>query len=237
MQHGSKTMKLAALGILGLSLATGLLPRAAQAQSATATVDNIDDGDVSDWKDFMGSGGNISHRTSSSRATTGTLSMKLMYAVTQGGYAGVEKIMSTPANWSAASALTMSVNGLGTGHKFRVQIYEAGNERWEYSFPVSFTGWQTVTIPFSSFTRASWQVSGAQVNSVFDRGGIKGIALIPSARRRDRARSTSTRWRSTGVDDCASTPTAPAPAPTPAHTGRDNHPAVRRIRARAHGTR
>ena len=81
MQHGSKTTKLAALGIVGLSLATGLLPRIALAQSAasaTATVDNIDDGDVSDWKDFMGSGGNISHRTSSSRATTGSLSMKLI---------------------------------------------------------------------------------------------------------------------------------------------------------------
>ena len=220
MQHGSKTKKLAALGILGLSLATGLLPRAAQAQSAaaTGTVDNMDDGDVSDWKDFMGNGGNISHRTSSSRATTGALSMKLMYALTQGGYAGVEKIMSPNANWSAASALTMSVNGLGTGHKFLVQIYDSGNERWEYSFPVNFNGWQTVTIPFSSFTRASYQVSGAQLNSVFDRGAIKGMALVPSVS----VGSGSVYIDSMAVNGATSpsTPTAPAPAPasTPAGT-------------------
>ena len=215
MQHGSKTMKLAALGMFGLSLATSLLPRAAQAQSATATVDNIDDGDVSDWKDFMGNGGNISHRTSSSRATTGTLSMKLIYAVTQGGYAGLEKMLPTPANWAAASALTMSVNGLGTGHKFRIQIYEAGGERWEYSFPVSFNGWQTVTIPFGSFTRAGWQVSGAQLNSVFDRAAIKGIALIPS----DGVGTGSVYVDSLTVNasTTASTPppTAAAPAPAP----------------------
>lgn len=213
MQHGSKTMKLAALGIFGLSLATSLLPRAAQAQSATATVDNIDDGDVSDWKAFMGSGGNISHRTSSSRATTGTLSMKLMYAVTTGGYAGLEKILPAPANWAAANALTMSVHGSNTGHKFRVQIYEAGGERWEYSFPVSFTGWQTVTIPFSSFKRAGWQVSGAQVNSVFDRAAIKGVALIPS----DGAGSGFVYVDSLAVNG-ATTPSTPAPAPAPTST-------------------
>jgi hypothetical protein len=204
-------MKLAALGIFGLSLATSLLPRAAQAQSATATVDNIDDGDVSDWKAFMGSGGNISHRTSSSRATTGTLSMKMMYAVTTGGYAGLEKTLPTPANWSAASALTMSVNGLNTGHKFRIQIYEAGGERWEYSFPVNFTGWKEVTIPFTSFARAGYQVSGAQVNSVFDRAAIKGMALIPS----DGVGSGSVYVDSLAVNG-ATTPSTPAPAPAPA---------------------
>ncbi len=223
MQHGSKTMKLAALGIFGLSLATSLLPRAAQAQSATATVDNIDDGDVSDWKAFMGSGGNISHRTSSSRATTGTLSMKLMYAVTTGGYAGLEKILPTPANWSAASALTMSVNGASTGHKFRVQIYETGGERWEYSFPVNFTGWQTVTIPFSSFKRASWQVSGAQVNSIFDRAAHQGRSR---SSHRTASESGSVYLDSLAVNG-STTASTPAPAPAPDDdTGRDNHPAV-----------
>ncbi len=216
MQSGSKNKQLAAVGILGLSLATGMLPRAAQAQSATAAVDTMDDGDVSDWKDFKGSGGNISHRTSSSRATTGTLSMKLIYAVTQGGYSGVEKSLPTPMNWSASSAFTMSVNGLGTGHKFRIQIYEAGGERWEYSFPVNFTGWKTVTIPFGSFTRAGWQPSGAQLNSVFDRGAINAIALIPS----DDVGTGEIYVDSLAVNGATSpsTPAAPAPAPAPAST-------------------
>ena len=220
MQFGIRTRstKLVALAVMGLATATSVIPRAARAQSAAAAanVDNIDDGDVSDWKSFVGNGATLERRTSSSRATTGSLSMKMTYAISQGGYGGVEKIFSAPPNWSAANALTMSVNGLGTGHKFRIQVYDAGNERWEYSFPVAFNGWQQVTIPFSSFTRASFQVPGAQVNSVFDRGAVKGMALIPSA-----GPGTGAVY----VDSLAvngatspSTPTAPAatPAPTPA---------------------
>lgn len=216
MQHGSKTNKrasaIAAVAALGLSLGIGPLPRHAYAQSAASTVDNIDDGDVSDWKAFAGNGASMSHRTSSSRATSGTLSMKMTYSVTPGGYAGVEKRLA--ANWSAASALTFSVNGLGTGHKFRVQIYDSGNERWEYSFPVGFNGWQQVTIPFGSFKRAGFQVPDAQVNSVFDRGAVKGVALIPS----DGAGSGSVYIDSVAVNGAttASTPSAPAPAPAPA---------------------
>jgi hypothetical protein len=215
----NKTTKLAVLAVMGLAIATSVLPRAARAQSAAATVDNIDDGDVSDWKPFAGNGATMSHRTSSSRATTGTLSMKLMYAVTQGGYAGAEKMFPTPPNWSAANALTMSVNGLGTGHKFRIQVYDAGNERWEYSFTVGFNGWQQVTIPFGSFTRASYQVPGAQANSVFDRGAIKGMALIPSSGPGTGAVYVD----SLEVNGATSpsTPTAPAPTPpaaTPAGT-------------------
>ena len=182
MQQGIKTRstRLAAWGMIGLAMATGVSPRAALAPAtASRQVDNIDDGDVSDWKPFMGSGGNISHRTSSSRATTGSLSMKMTTRSRRVDTPASRRRFPTPANWSAASALTMSVNGLGTGHKFRVQVYDAGNERWEYSFTVSFTGWQQVTIPFGSFTRASYQVPGAQVNSVFDRGAHQGDGVDP----------------------------------------------------------
>jgi hypothetical protein len=216
MQHSStKTKGLAALAVMGLAIATSALPRAARAQSASATIDNIDDGDVSDWKPFAGNGATLSHRTSSSRATSGTLSMKLTYSVSQGGYAGVEKSFPAQQNWSAASAFTMSVNGLGTGHQFRVQIYEAGGERWEHSFTVGFNGWQQVTIPFGSFTRAGYQVPGAQVNSVFDRGAIKGIALIPS----NGPGSNAVYVDSLAVNGATSpstpaAPSAPAPAPT-----------------------
>ncbi len=208
---------------MGLAISTGISPRAASAQSAaaSATVDNIDDGDVADWKDFAGNGASITHRTSSSRATTGSLSMKLMYAVSQGGYAGIEKSFPTPPNWSAANALTLSVNGLGTGHKFRIQVYDTGNERWEYSFTVGFNGWQTVTIPFASFTRASFQVPGAQVNGVFDRGAIKGMALIPSAGPGTGAIYVDSLAVGGGTSTAPpSTPTPPStpPAATPAGT-------------------
>jgi hypothetical protein len=141
--------------------------------------ETFDDGDVSDWRPFTGGGATIEHRLSSSRATTGTTSMKMTYAVPAGGYAGVERRFSPVGAWSGASGLTVAVYGDATGHTFRVQIYDAGNERWEYRFKTSFSGWQQVTMPFSSFTRGSYQPSSATVNGVLDLGGVAGVALVP----------------------------------------------------------
>jgi hypothetical protein len=142
--------------------------------------ETFDDGDVSDWRPFTGGGATIENRLSSSRATTGTTSMKITYAVPSGGYAGVERRFSPAGAWSGASGLTVAVYGYATGHTFRVQIYDAGNERWDYRFKTSFSGWQQVTMPFTSFTRASYQPSTATANGVLDLGGVVGMALIPS---------------------------------------------------------
>jgi hypothetical protein len=213
----------AATAAWGLALAISLLSHRASAQSASAgtTVDNFDDGNVSDWRPFAGGGGTISAQASSVRATSGLMSMKLSYTLPSGGYAGVEKLMPTPANWSGASALTMSVYGAGTGHRFHIQVYDAGNERWEYVFTVGFTGWQQVTIPFSSFAHAGFQVAGAQVNNVFDRGAIRGMALIPS----DSVGSGTVYLDSLTVT-AAAAPSAPAASPPVASTTTTPAPAA-----------
>ncbi len=216
-KSGPKTKKRAATLMAavawGLGFATSLLSHHAQAQAAPAStsVDNFDDNDVSDWKPFEGKGAILERRISSSRATTGMLSMKMTYTIPAGGYTGVEKILPTPANWSGANALTFAVNGLATGHRFRVQLYDAGSERFEYAFTVGFNGWQQVTIPFNAFMHAGFQPAGAKINNVLDRNGIRGIALIPC----DSAGTGAVYIDSMALSGATSA-TAPATTATPA---------------------
>jgi hypothetical protein len=152
---------------------------AAAEQTLTAgTVDTFDDGDVSDWQDFADAQSTVSHRVSTSRAMDGTTSMKVTYALAAGGYGGIEKRFSTRMNWSGAGSLAMWVYGLGTGHPFTVQIYDAGNERWEATFPVDFTGWKQALLPFAGFVQSGFQSPSAVVDGVPDFDDVRAIALV-----------------------------------------------------------
>jgi hypothetical protein len=152
---------------------------AALQSEVDADVDVFDDGDVGDWKVFVGPSSTLTHRLSSSRATTGGTSMKLTYDVAPGSYAGVERALPTGTNWSARAGLGVALYGNGLGHGLLVQIYDAGGERWETVIPIDFSGWRRVTLPFSAFARARWQSSSAAVNGIFDLGSVRGLALVP----------------------------------------------------------
>jgi hypothetical protein len=141
-------------------------------------VDSFDDGDVSDWTDFADASSTVSHRISSSRAQTGTTSMKITYALAAGGYGGLEKWFSAPQDWSGTGSLTMWVYGLGTGHPFTVQLYDADGERWETTFTVDFTGWRQQVMPFAGFVQSGFQPPGVLANGVRDFAGVRGMALV-----------------------------------------------------------
>jgi len=142
-------------------------------------IDNFDDGDVSDWSDFAGAGSSISHALSK-RASSGTASLKVAYAIADGGYAGLEKIFASPVDWSASDGLTVWVYGLGTGHPLTVQIYDSGLERWQATGAVTWMGWQLVTMPFNLFTRSACQPPEAVQNGLRDFAAVKGMALLPA---------------------------------------------------------
>lgn len=144
-------------------------------------VDDFDDGDVSDWRPFTGGGATLESRLSSSRARSGSTSLKMTYAIPAGGYAGVERTTSSGWNWTGGTALTLSISGLATSHRLIVQLYDAGGERWETSVVVDFSGWRDLSLPLSSFRAATWQPASAQRNGVLDVAGIRGIALIPAS--------------------------------------------------------
>ncbi len=97
-------------------------------------IDSLEGGTASSWTPFMTGGSSISSASAPLHADGASTSTELTYNVVTGGSAGLERDFSTPQDWSQSSALTLWVYGRGTGHTFLVQVYDAGNERWEYVF-------------------------------------------------------------------------------------------------------
>jgi hypothetical protein len=155
----------------------------AQVNAAAAVAGTaIDDfnGSTSDWMPFSDKASTISTARAADHADSSGASLQMTYNVASGGYAGIERSFKTPVDWSSITAMNLWVNGQKTGHSFLVQVYDAGQERWEAHFTVDFTGWQQVTLPFSSFEAAAWQAPEATKNGVLDLNGVTGVALVPS---------------------------------------------------------
>jgi hypothetical protein len=149
-----------------------------QGALAVGAVDDFEEGAGADWADFADASSTISHRLSSTQVQTGTTSLEVTYALAAGGYGGLERWFAAPLDWSGAGSLAMWVYGLGTGHPFTVQIYDAGGERWETTFTVGFTGWRRQVMPFASFVQSAFQPAGVVANGVRDFAGVRGMALI-----------------------------------------------------------
>jgi Spherulation-specific family 4/Carbohydrate binding domain (family 11) len=174
----------AALGFGTLFAACGAQPdesaeETAAARASSSTIDSFDETNPA-WAPFSDGPSTISTARAADHASSSGASLQINYTVGSGGDAGLEREFTSPKNWSSASAINLWVNGQATGHTFLVQVYDAGAERWEARFTVSFSGWQQITIPFSSLTAAGWQPPDAQVNGVKDFSGVTGMALIPS---------------------------------------------------------
>lgn len=175
---------LATLGFGALLAACGAEPNGsgddtAAARASNSTIDSFDETSPS-WAPFSDGAASISTARAADHASSSGASLQITYQVGGGGDAGLERMFTSPKNWSNATALNLWVNGRATGHTFVVQVYDAGNERWEARFTVGFTGWQQITIPFSSLAAAGWQPPEAVVNGTKDFSGVTGMALIPS---------------------------------------------------------
>jgi hypothetical protein len=221
MQGARGTAALAAALIGGIFSAgcDGERVEGAEQGLTAGAVDAFDDGNVSDWHVFADANSTVDHRLSSSRVQNGTTSMKVTYALAAGGYGGLEKRFSPQADWSGTGSLAMWVYGLGTGHPFTVQVYDAGNERWETTFKVDFTGWKQQLMPFASFVKSGYQSPSAVVNGVPDFNGVRAIALVVAAGGQsgsvyiDALATTSSTTPSTTPP--ASSPTVPSTPETP----------------------
>src|SRR5580698_2122533 len=152
----------------------------AAAQGSSTMIDSLETGSASSWKPFTTGGSTISDASAPLHADGASSSSEITYSVQTGGSAGLERDLSPPQSWAPGSSLTLWVYGRDTGHSFLVQVYDAGNERWESRFPVNFTGWRQISIPLASLTAASWQPPNARVDGVRDFDGVNGIALVPS---------------------------------------------------------
>ncbi len=187
MQGNRTTIALALVAALGIgTFAAGCgnesagSQETADSQAKSTMIDSFETGGASSWKPFTTGGSTISDASAPLAADGATASTEITYSVPTGGSAGLERDLTPPQSWSADSSLTLWVYGRQTGHSFLVQVYDAGNERWESRFHVNFTGWKQISIPLASLTAASWQPPTARVDGVRDFAGVNGIALVPS---------------------------------------------------------
>jgi endoglucanase len=145
------------------------------------SLDDFEDGSISDWGKFHDANSTITPSVISSGAAQGTYAMNVDYSIVSGGYGGVSKTFSTPQDWTAYTTFEVVFYGSNSGNTIVYEISDNGGERFVYSFTDNFSGWKTMSIPFSSFTRRTdWQPSGAP-NDGFTLTGVEGYAIYPKS--------------------------------------------------------
>ena len=187
MKFGRNQTAVAILATLGLGTfvaACGAEPTGSAEDTAAAragsSIDSFNGTDTSAWVPFADASSSITTSHAADHASSSGASLQITYRVASGGYAGLERTFSTPKNWASVSAINLWVNGQATGHTFLVQLYDAGNERWESRFTVGFTGWQQITLPFAAMKAASWQPPGTTADGVQDFSAVGGLSIVPS---------------------------------------------------------
>jgi hypothetical protein len=146
--------------------------------SATA-VDTFDTGVSTNWVPFEDAASTLSVSAVTRPRRSGS-AMKLVYSVSSSGYAAVETRFAAGQDWSASKALRVWLYGAKTGHPFRIELYDAGSEQFEYIVPVTWRGWKQVIVNFTSFTKSPSQPPGATQNDLLDLNGVKGLNFSPS---------------------------------------------------------
>lgn len=218
MKTGPNQTVVALIAILGLgsfAAACGTEPSGSAEDTAAAragsSIDSFN-GDTSGWVPFADDASSITTTPAADHTSSSGASLQINYRVASGGYAGLERIFSSPKSWSSVSAINLWVNGQGTGQTFLVQVYDAGAERWESRFKVDFTGWRQITLPFAQMTAAGWQPPEATADHVQDFSGVTGMSLIPSEG--DGSGTVTIDALSTGAGTTATTTTATTPTAT-----------------------
>ena len=79
------------------------------------------------------------------------------------------------ADWHYDTGVKMDIFGQNTGRRLQFEIEDTADERYDYGFLDNFTGWKTIVMPFSSFTRSTvYQPDGAP-NDGLDRQDVNAI--------------------------------------------------------------
>lgn len=119
----------------------------------------FDFGDRPTWKTYAKSNSTIS-------ATTADGQLTVDYDVPSDGHAAAYTNNLPIRDWRGYSAIRFAFDGRNTGDEITFEIYDNGREIFQGRFDDNVNGWQTITLPFSTFTRASWQPDGAPNNGL-----------------------------------------------------------------------
>jgi len=69
--------------------------------------------------------------------------------------------LPAPQDWSSYDGLSFWLYGSNSGIDMKLTITDNGGEGFEAVFTDNVSGWKLVSLPWQSFTRASWQPGGA----------------------------------------------------------------------------
>ncbi len=142
----------------------------------------FDSGTATGWSGFRDSNSSISSAIVAPGAV-GAYALQVKASVAGSGWAGVQRLYTTPQNWHAYARLQFWFYGTNSGAPMRLEVLDnrqAGSttdtsERFVYLFTDNWTGWKHFALPWSSFTRrADWQPAGAP-NDGFGRTQVWGF--------------------------------------------------------------
>lgn len=182
--------------------------------SGREVLDDFDQDATLRWFTYQGTGSTLSRSVpAASYAYLGTavdegLGLLVKYAIASGSYGGVGRWYSAPQNWKTRTGIG-STEGIGfwyygngrdlnsgAGVVVTVELQDNAStdpalqgidtaERWVYSFRDNFVGWRYIDVPWSAFSRGSWQPHASTPNDGLTLTSMWGISISPQ---------TSTRW-------------------------------------------
>ena len=156
------------------------------APASTLLLSNFESGTTSGWAAFKDAATTVAPSIVSPGAV-GNHAMKVKYSLSPSGYGGVQQAFTAPHNWSSYARFEFRFYGTNTGHTIRLELMDNRapgsttdtSERFEYLFKDSFTGWRSISLPWSRFTRRiSWQPTGAPNNGL-TRTQVWGYSFAP----------------------------------------------------------
>jgi hypothetical protein len=173
-------------------------------------LDDFDQDATLRWSTYQGTGSTLTRSVPPSwdaylgTAVDSGLGLLVQYSIGSGSYGGVGRWYSTAQNWKTRAGIGdtegigfwyygngRDVNG-GAGVVVTVELQDNRStdpllngvdtaERWVWSFRDNFVGWRYVDIPWSAFTRGSWQPHAATPNDGLTLTSVWGLAVSPQS--------------------------------------------------------
>lgn len=152
-----------------LRLLTTLLASGNMPHPLYRIAESFERGNTSGWNTWKCGTCTMTVSTTSPGALGSRAALRLDYTIApSGGYGGTQRsYWSGAQNWSGFTGIAFWFKGGATGHQIQLELYDNSGsttdsaERFVYRFTDSSTAWRRIYVPWSSFTRGSWQPAGA----------------------------------------------------------------------------
>ncbi|MDQ3439017.1 MAG: fibronectin type III domain-containing protein, partial [Planctomycetota bacterium] len=195
--------------------------------AAPPEIDNFEPADITNWVPFA-SDGSSSMVSLHDLPYAGAGAMRVDYTIgdatnTEWGGAGLTYGWAVSQDWTGYGSIDFAVEGTGSGRTLYLEVFDNMNptthtwEKFVYSFVDDLAGWQTKSVPFSSFVRKGVQDAGAP-NDGFGRNEVWGLALLSWSNAEEYGEGSFGLDEIFLTDDAPTTPTVSIEATDPTAT-------------------